>query len=60
MQSVSTGDNFHEKSNQLEKTISTCRLLKILPRVLSVKVVRFLSAHDSAKLRKLHIHNTKE
>ena len=42
MQIVSIGDNLHEMSNPVsrgkkrKKNISVCRLLKILPRVLSV------------------------
>ena len=35
MQIVSFGDNLHSGKNK--KNISKCRLLKILPRVLSVK-----------------------
>ena len=41
MQTVSIGDNLHEMSKPVlwenKKNISVCRLLKILPRVLSLK-----------------------
>ena len=43
MQIVSTGDNFHEMLNLFsvknQKNISKCRLPKILPRVLSTKIM---------------------
>ena len=43
MQIVSSGDNLHAMSNPVfwenKKNISKCRLLKFLPRVLSVKVM---------------------
>ena len=54
MQTVSNGDNLHERSNPVvfflfvcffvvflnnnKRNISTCRLLKILPRVLRINV----------------------
>ena len=45
MQIVSLGDNLHEMSNLFsgknKKNISVCRLLKILPRVLSVNEICF-------------------
>ena len=44
MQIVSSGDNLHAMSNacflgKIKKSISKCRLLKILHRVLSVNVI---------------------
>ena len=38
MQIVSIGHNLHEMSNPVSrKNVSVCRLLKILPRMLSIK-----------------------
>ena len=55
MQIVSNGDNLHEMSKLFfvknTKSISVCGLLKILPRVLSVKLPSILLEYTMTLIR---------